>query len=362
MPANVENMFSVKETPWHGIGVVINEAPTLQDAIKLAGLDWLVLVESLTRPNGINVDEFAKAFIRSDNNKTLGVVGPKTHPLQNVHAFDFFQPFVDSKEASLETAGALDEGRRVWVMAKLNRDNSTIVKNDEIAKFVLLSNSHDGSLAVRVGFTPIRVVCANTLAMAHSSKASKLIRVRHSKDVQANVEAVRDTMNLANEEFEATAEQFRFLASRQINATDLKKYVKIVMGMPDEKMTTRAQNILNSILERHEADTGMVRELLARAEAMQREEAAKIEDENQRLLAQVIANTEAKFEAGRGTENAASRGTYWTAYNAVNEYLNYEKGHNPDTRLNSLWFGQNAGVNNQALEVALKLANGETVG
>ena len=93
------------------------------------------------------------------------------------------------------------------------------MKNDEIAKFALLSNGHDGKLAVHFGFTPIRVVCANTESMARSSKASKLIRIRHHRFVKNNVEKLRDIMNLADQEFEATAEQYRFLASKQINAT-----------------------------------------------------------------------------------------------------------------------------------------------
>jgi phage/plasmid-like protein (TIGR03299 family) len=364
MPANVETMFSVKETPWHGIGKVIVNAPTIEQGIIDAGLAWDTLVESLYRKiesddNSITIeeqDEFARVFVRSDNRKTLGIVGPNTHPLQNVKAFDFFEPFVASGEAFLETAGSLDEGRKVWVMAKINRDNSVIVKGDEVAKFVLLSNSHDGTTAVRVGFTPVRVVCANTLAMAHKDKASKLLRVRHSKQVEQNLEHIREAMNLANEEFEATAEQFRFLASRQINAKDLREYVKIVFKMEpdDSKISTRSNNILADIIKRHDEKQSIVLELLAKA----KEEKELRQAEAVSMLDAAIEATTQNFESGRGTENANSRGTYWTAYNAINEYLNYDRGHNKDTRLNSLWFGQNATANNLALDVATKLANG----
>ena len=347
MPANVETMFSVKQTPWHGLGVVIVDAPSIQDGIKLAGLDWDVNVESLTRPDGENVDDFAKVFVRSDNKKTLGVVGPNTHPLQNTNAFEFFDGFIQAKEALLETAGSLDEGRKVWVMAKIQRPNSEIVKGDEVAKFVLLSNSHDGTTAVRVGFTPIRVVCANTLAMAHSDKASKLIRVRHSKQVKQNLDAIRETMNVADEEFEATAEQFRFLASRQINAKDLEKYIKVALKMDEgEKLSTRSSNILTEIVRKHEDRTGMLAQ--AKLRAMD-----DMKSKESNLLSVVTEH----FEAGRGTDNVPSRGSYWTAYNAVNEYLNYSRGHTQDTRLNSLWFGQNATANKTALEAAMEMAN-----
>ncbi len=357
MPANVETMFSVKQTPWHKLGVVIAEAPSIAEGIKLAGLDWDVTSESLVRADGSNVDEFARVFVRSDNKKTLGVVGPKTYPLQNALAFAFFQPFLDNKEAALETAGSLDEGRKVWIMAKINRDNSVIVPGDEVAKFVLVSNAHDGTTAVRIGFTPIRVVCANTLALAHGDKASKLIRVRHSKSVEQNVESIRDIMNVADEQFEATAEQFRFLASRDISVADLTKYVKTVFKMDEEKTTTRATNILNGILAAHEAKTHMVADMLIRLQEREKAEASA----NKNLLDAVIEATTANFESGKGTENVRSRGTWWTAYNSINEYLNYERGHNDDTRLNSLWFGQNATANKLALEVATDMATGKDV-
>lgn len=356
MPANVENMFSVKETPWHGIGIVISEAPSIAEGIKLAGLAWDTNVETVYRQvegedgkvSLMAQDEFCRAFVRSDNKKTLGIVGPNTHPLQNTKAFEFFEPFVAAKEASLETAGSLDEGRKVWVMAKINRDNSVIVKGDEVAKFVLLSNSHDGTTAVRVGFTPIRVVCANTLAMAHKDKASKLLRVRHSKKVADNLELIQEAMNLANEEFEATAEQFRFLASRQINAADLRNFVKIVfdMELDDSKLSTRSNNIIREIVSKHDNKQMLIKQLTA---------------QQQVATTTALAIVEKNMEEGRGTENAASRGTWWTAYNALNEYLNYDRGHTRDTRLNSLWFGQNGTTNNEALQIAIKLANGESV-
>ena len=135
----------------------------------------------------------------------------------------WFQPFLDAKEAALHTAGSLRNGSRIWVLAKLNRDPLVIAQGDEVEKFILLSHGHDGSLAVRVGFTPVRVVCQNTLAMAHGSDASKLIRVKHTKDVHENLANIREVMDLANAEFEATAEQYRLLARKSINQADLRK-------------------------------------------------------------------------------------------------------------------------------------------
>ena len=129
-----------------------------------AGLDWQVETEPLFRGNGQEVK--AQASVRTSDNRVLGVVGPRWTPLQNKDAFKVFEPLVDSGDMTLHTAGSLRNGERVWVLCQLNLDNSEIVKGDEIAKFALLSNGHDGKLAVHLGFTPIRVVCANTEAMA----------------------------------------------------------------------------------------------------------------------------------------------------------------------------------------------------
>jgi phage/plasmid-like protein (TIGR03299 family) len=245
----------------------------------------------------------------------LGIVGPRWTPLQNKHAFEVFEPMVDSGDLILHTAGSLRGGERVWVLCQLGLDHTEIVPGDEIAKFALLSNGHDGKLAVHFGFTPIRVVCANTEALARDCTASKMIRVRHHRFVKNNVEKLRDVMNLANQEFETTAEEYRFLASRSINTEDLNKYVRIVLGVHDkpvDDLSTRSKNIITTIEE--------------------------------------------LFETGKGNDLPGVAGTYWAAYNAVTEYLNYSKGRTTANRMDSLWFGQNGNMSQRALESAVILA------
>jgi phage/plasmid-like protein (TIGR03299 family) len=281
-------------------------------------LNWNVKTEPVFTA-GMEAVE-ARVTRRDSDNKILGVVGKNYEPLQNTQAFDFFQPFLDSKLAAIETAGSLRGGKRVFVLAKINRDPSVIVAEDIVEKYVLLSNSHDGSTAVRVGFTPIRVVCQNTLAMAHGNESSALIRVRHTSKVRANVEAVREIMDVANSRFEATAAQYRFLASREINAADLEKYVKIVFGK--EKLDAVAKNL------------------------------GVVDVSGKRLMAEIVP----LFESGRGNSQNKVRGTYWAAYNAVTEYLQYYRGSSEDLRLDSLWFGQAGAVNKKALEVAMRVA------
>jgi phage/plasmid-like protein (TIGR03299 family) len=312
MAHEIENMAYFGELPWHGLGTALDEADLYdwQRACIKSGLDWEAELVPLTTDDGIKVTH--RAVRRMTDRKVLGVVGPKYHVLQNRNAFRWFQPFLDAKEAALHTAGSLREGSRIWVLAKLNRAPLVIAKGDEVEKFVLLSHGHDGSLAVRVGFTPIRVVCANTLALAHGSDASKLIRLKHTKDIHENLENVREVMNTANQEFEATAEQYRLLARKSINQADLRRYIKRVLKVEDDKISTRMENTIKEIMGR--------------------------------------------CESGKGNDLPSVRGTLWTAYNGVNEWLAYERGHNQQNRLNSLWFGDSANVNRFALETALAMA------
>ena len=313
MPAAVEQMMFVGATPWHGLGNKVDADIGVEDAIVSAGLDWEVGLKDLQTVDGVPVSH--RATYRKTDGSILGVVGPRYTPLQNKDSFDWFQPFIDAGECGIHTAGSLHSGQKVWVLAQLNRDSSEIVRGDEVSKFILLSNSHDGTTAIRVGYTPIRVVCVNTLAMAHNNKSSQLIRIRHTRSSKNNLEQVRDIMDNINAQFEATAEQFRFLASKNFNQGDIRRYVKTMLGIEgtvDGDIKTRTRNIMDEIL-------------------------ALVE----------------------GPKQSATnvRGTWWAAYNGYNEYLNYNKGRTEDNRLDSLWFGANANDNIKALEKAMEFAN-----
>jgi phage/plasmid-like protein (TIGR03299 family) len=302
------------QLPWHGLGTALGEDDLYdwQSASAKAGLDWEAeLVPLVTADTGARVEH--RAVRRKSDGRVLGVVGPRYAVLQNQDAFQWFEPFLEAKEAALHTAGSLRHGSRIWVLAKLNRDPLVIAQGDEVEKYLLLSHSHDGSLAVRVGFSPVRVVCANTLAMAHGAEASKLLRVKHTRDVHDNLANIREVINLANAEFQATSEQYRLLARRSINQADLQRYVQKVLKVEDDQEAgPRMKNIIGEIV-------GLA-------------------------------------EAGRGNGLPSVRGTYWAAYNGVTEWLTYSRGRCQENRLNALWFGDGATLNRQALEVALDMA------
>lgn len=324
MSANVEIMANglgsiayAGATPWHGLGQEITGEMGYSWAAcaEVAGLNTVAEKVALKTHDGQDVPD-CFAIRRTSDGKIISgskTVGKTYTILQNSEVGDWFTPFLESKQAQIHTLGSLANGSRIWGLAKLNLDPMEIVPNDPVDKFVLLSHAHDGTLAVRAGFTPIRVVCSNTLAAAHSSAASKLIRIRHGRDVVQNLENVREVMNLANQEFEATAEQYRRLANKQINTNDLVKYVKTVLKVKEgEEISTRTKNIIEEIM-------GLC-------------------------------------ESGRGQDIPGVRGTLWSAFNGVTEYLNYNRGHNAETRLNSLFFGQSKVANDYALETALAMA------
>ncbi len=315
MPADLESMVYANAVPWHGLGTKIDDAVSFHDGFKQAGLDWEVEVRPMFLADGSKVED-GRAVVRTTDNKQLGVVGTRWTPLQNRDAFNVFEPLVARGDMTLETAGSLKGGKRIWVLCKIKQDNLEVAKNDEIALYGMLSNGHDGTLAVHFGFTNIRIVCSNTEQMARTSESSRLVRVRHHRLVLENVEKLRDLMNLAKTEFEGSLEDYRFLASRAINQDDLKKYIRIVFKQDKKK-----------------------------------------EDDISSRQNNIMAEVERLFEEGKGNDLPGVRGTYWAAYNSVTEYLNWNAGRNAENRMNSLWFGPNNNVSRDALLTAMEMAD-----
>lgn len=321
MAHEVENMFSVKERPWHGLGTVLENTPSIEEGIKLAGLDWTVDLKEIAVDG--NVIKGYKAAMRSDNQACLGTVTDKYRILQNEDAFKFFQPYLDTGIASLETAGCLKEGKRVWILARINNDEMVIDEktNDRVEKFLLLSNAHDGSAAVRVGYTPIRVVCNNTLTAAEESVSSQLIRVTHRGDVVGTMEQVRTTMDVINRAFKATEQQYKLLASKaNIKTEDLQNYVVQVFAQEN--------NEKNKQLRQAAISNSLTEEILSKEMKKKIEYVIKVFEE------EPVHNN-------------------WTAYNAVNHYINHARGRNLESAYNALWFESGKRTNKTALNLAL---------
>jgi hypothetical protein len=158
MPAYLESMFYVREAPWHGLGVCVEEALSSDEALEKSGLDWRVIQRQLLTDTYDPVPGY-KVNIRDRDNRILGVVSDRYKTVQNHEAFAFVDDLL-GEGVRFETAGALHDGKKVWMLAKL--PNRYTMMEEEIEPYLVFSNSHDGNSSIRAAMTPIRVVCQNT--------------------------------------------------------------------------------------------------------------------------------------------------------------------------------------------------------
>ena len=188
MAANVESMFYTRTKPWHGLGVQVQEAPESKDALRLAGLDWKVYQREVYTDSGIRIDGY-RANVRNTDNRVLGVVTERYKIVQNEEAFAFTDALL-GKGVRYETAGSLQDGRKVWLLARLPKEY--IISGEQISPYLVFSNSHDGSAAVRVAVTPIRVVCNNTLNLALST-AKRSWAMVHTGNIKGKIHEAQES-------------------------------------------------------------------------------------------------------------------------------------------------------------------------
>lgn len=240
MAANVETMFSVRVTPWHGLGEIIQEAPTSDDAIRIAGLDWRVIQsELICKENGQVIDGF-KVNIRDTDKKTLGIVTDRYKIVQNSEAFAFTDALL-GEGVRYETAGSLASGRRVWMLAKLE---DRIITDELIEPYLVFTNSHDGTGAVRVAITPVWVVCQNTLNLALQT-AERQWSCAHKGDIQGKLEEARHTLLNANRYMDELEEDFGELKLIGLTDDKVKEYIEMLLPIDAADTPRKVLNIQN---------------------------------------------------------------------------------------------------------------------
>ena len=216
MAANFETGFFVNEPAWHGLGTVIKEAPTSADAIKKAGLNWKVVQKQIYINNGEPIDGYY-ANVRDSDGEILGVVTNRYQIVQNAEAFAFTDALL-GEGVTYETAGSLASGRRVWMLARMA---NTTLAEENIDPFLVFTNCHDGTGAIRVAITPIRVVCQNTLNLALAN-ASRHWSCVHKGDIQSKLEEARYTLASAERYMEALEEEFGELKLKKVSETQVR--------------------------------------------------------------------------------------------------------------------------------------------
>ena len=241
MSANVETMFYVREKPWHGLGVKVQEAPTSADALVCAGLDWEVIQKAVCTEDGTRISGY-KANIRSTDNAALGIVSGKYKVVQNQDAFQFTDDLLGAG-VTYETAGALQGGKKVWMLARM--PERYIIAGDEISPYLVILNSHDGSSGIKVAMTPVRVVCQNTLNLALST-AKRTWAAKHTENVMNRVHEARDTLMLAERYMVELGREIDALS--KIRLTDKKGMEFLTEFFPVTEDQTEAQKRNNSRL------------------------------------------------------------------------------------------------------------------
>jgi phage/plasmid-like protein (TIGR03299 family) len=325
------SMMYVGQVPWHGLGTQVKEAATAEEAITAANLNWRVAKLPLFGSTGIiGVPVKGKyAVVREDkigeqDCPVFGIVSESYTLLQNTEAFAFFDTIVKDKKAAIyHTAGALGKGERIWILAKLPTDIHVAGK-DITNKFLLLSNNHDGKGSVQIKFTPIRVVCQNTLSLA--LREGDTLRIPHVRDLKDRIQKADEMLNIIDLRFNKIEESFQEMAKVQIDEERLKVYLSEVF--PDPKVNEKESE-------------------------MEREKELNRVHQN-RLNAEVL------FDQGAGNNVTGISGTLWAAYNGVTELVDHRVTAmnnstvtmSPSRRLNSIWFGEGRSVKVRAYQIA----------
>lgn len=239
MAANVETMFFTgRKAPWHGLGTMVENAPTSEDALILAGLDWKVVQKNLVTEDGFSVPGF-KANVRDLDNRTLGVVTDRYKVVQNDEAFSFTDSLL-GEGITYETAGSLQEGRRTWILAKLPQ--RYIISGDELTPYLVFMNSHDGTGAIKAAMTPIRVVCQNTLNLALAT-AKRSWSTNHVGDIRGKLQDARDTLLYAERYMAELGKAIDVLNRQKLSDKQVYEYIDQLLPLMDNATEQQKKNL-----------------------------------------------------------------------------------------------------------------------
>lgn len=311
--------FYTGKPAWHGLGTVLQDAPTYQEAWRMAYPHNLLEFPLATQEGAQPIDGW-KAIIRDDG-KVIACVKNSYTIMQPFEHMKWFEPYLNSGDVTLEAGGSLCEGTRIWVLGKLKAGTADIVKGDPVEAYLLAYTGFDGSLAYGTKLTPTRVVCHNTLSTALSHKAINNVQytIRHTKSIKDRAIGIQTEIAIALERFRGLTDTYKALAAKKMTAEAMNTYVKRVF--------------ISEELE------------------------AKLKEENKDVSAKMVTKINrvlSLVEGQAGLELVpAVRGTAWQAYNAVTQYLTHEHGRAADSRVNGQWFGESARLNDRALELAV---------
>jgi phage/plasmid-like protein (TIGR03299 family) len=309
----VETMAYAGETPWHGLGVKVPNDLSPAQMLEKAGLDWTVQkVPAFADIDGHKTNVGWSALVRSSDQEMLSVVSNDWNPVQNHEAFEFFHEYCAAGDMEMHTAGSLRDGQIVWALAKI-KQSFELFRGDTVESFLLFTNPHKFGQSLDIRFTPIRVVCNNTLTLSLSQDVDRMIKKSHRTEF--NAADVKEQLGIATDKLAKYKEMAAFLGSKRYTDDTLKQYFNKVFPV-------LAYN---------------------KEKGPQRKELSKSAT---RALETIVTQPGAQF----------AEGSWWQAFNAVTYLTDHEIGKSADNRLTSAWFGPNKNLKLKALETAVEFA------
>ena len=310
MIGDVAQMAYAGDVPWHGLGTRVPADLTPDQMLEAAGLDWKVSkVPAYYEVDGEKFPIGQSALVRDMDGKMLDVVSDDWNEVQNHTAFEFFDEYVRGGDMEMHTAGSLKGGQIVWGLAKI-KDSFELFKGDKIDSYMLFTNFHKYGYSTDVRFTPIRVVCNNTLTLSLNSKVERMVKISHRKVFDPS--NVKEMLGIATDKLAKYKEMAAFLGSKKAKGEDIVDYfcrIFPVTGSNEKKTKEISKNA---------------------------------------QIAIDILHTQP------GAEYA--EGTWWQPFNAVTFMTDHLVGRSADTRLTSAWYGNNKNVKTKALELAVEMA------
>lgn len=315
MTANVENMAYAGKVPWHGLGTKVSEKITPDEMQIAAGLDWEVQKTPFVNPITQAESEDWSMLVRSSDGKEFGPCGKKYVPVQNKEALGFFKKFTESGKMQLETAGSLDGGRRVFVLAKTTQSfRLAKAKDDKVDSYLFCYHPHIWGQSLKVMWTPIRVVCQNTLMQALGSKSAEF-RMPHVTEFNADMQfKAESALGLADEQMKQFQDTAEILSMKEFTDQKLWRYWASLFqpSLVNEKKIT--PDMFNRTME----------------------------------------HMNVLLHKQPGAEFA--KNTWWQALNTVTYYVDHRAGRERDAAMTSSWLGQKGAVKRKALAQATQLA------
>lgn len=303
----IETMAYAGEVPWHGLGKEVPADLSPEQMLKTADLDWTVdKVPSYIDVNGTKRFTGRHALVRSTDSTILDVVTDDWNPVQNHEAFEFFNDFVHSGDMEMHTAGSIKNGQVVWALAKI-KDGFELFNGDEVKGYLLFTNPHKFGQSIDIRFTPIRVVCNNTLTLALDQKVNNSYKCNHRKSFNGDV--AKEMLGIAKDKLQMYKDMAQFLGSKRYSEEKVKEYFATIFPTLSKEEGKVSRNAIQAL------------------DVLEKQPGAKF-----------------------------AEGSWWQPFNAVTFMTDHLLGRTNETRIQSAWFGPNKSLKLKALEKAVEFA------